>query len=381
MIQQSRSFVRTVLAIGLATVMLGACDWAQVGFDAGRTNFNPSEPTLSPATVSELHQRWTISVPGASSQQPLTANGLVYFAVPGSRVAAVSATTGAPAWSTTTDVTSVFAVADGQVYATTQQGLSAFGARTGAEIWSITLPIHSPQSGQLGFSTGPVVANGLVYVVGLDSRVYAYDAATGTLDWSVAPTSRTLLPGLIVANGVAYASAFDSTSGPNIFALNAITGATIWSATTAWPFAFVSMAAGDKAYVVSVNCQASSSGYQCGIQTQARDATDGSVDWEDAGGGYPLAMGDGIMYRYPSDAIDSATGAQLWWHNDSPSAAAIAHGVIYASDGSGLGAFDAATGAELWSAPLLTEGTYGGPAVANGALYVATGDSLVAFGL
>jgi outer membrane protein assembly factor BamB len=380
MIRQSRSILRTVLATVLATVMLGACDWTQVGYGPGRTNFNPSEPDLTPATVSQLHQRWTIPVPGVS-QQPLTAHGLVYFAVPGNRVAAVKATTGAPVWSITIDVTSVFAVADGKVYATTQQGLSAFDALTGVEIWSITIS-RPPERSLPESSGGPVVANGLIYVLGLDSRVYAYDAATGTLDWSVAPTSGTLESGVVVANGVAYVSAFDSASGPNVFALNAITGATIWSATTAWPAAFVSMADDDKAYVVSVNCSAGI-GYQCGIRTQALDATDGSVDWEDAGFGYPLAVGDGIMYRSPHDALDSATGAQLWGHNDSPYAAAIAHGVIYAVDGGRrtLRALDAATGTELWSSPTLADGWFEAPSVANGALYVATDDSLVAFGL
>jgi outer membrane protein assembly factor BamB len=376
MIRQSRSFVTTALAIVLATVMLGACDWTHTGFGPGRTNFNPSEPTLTPSTVSELRQRWTIPVSGVSSQ-PLIANGLVYFVEPGNRVAAVNATTGARVWSVTIDATSIFAVDNKKVYATTRQGLSAFDARTGVEIWSITLLIHSPQSGALEFSAGPVVANGLVYVVGLDSRLYAYDAATGSLDWSVAPTSRTLGPGLVVANGVAYVAASDSASGPNIFALNATTGAAVWSFTTAWPVAWVSMAAGGEVYVVSVNC----SSFVCGVGTQALDATDGTVDWEAAVGGHPLAVGDGIMYRSPYDAIDSATGAQLWWHNSFPTAAAIAHGVVYTSSGRALGAFDGATGTELWSAPLLTEGTYGGPAVANGWLYVATGDSLVAFGL
>jgi outer membrane protein assembly factor BamB len=374
MMRQSRSLGRTVLAIVLATVMLGACDWSQVGFDAGGTNFNPSEPTLTPSTVSGLHERWSFeTIFRVSWQPPLTANGLVYLVVPGNRVAAVNATTGAPIWSVRIDVTSVFAVADGKVYAATQQGLSAFDALTGAEIWSITTRrAHQPDPESHGEA---VVANGLVYFVGLDSRVYAFDAATGTLDWSVAPTSRTLGPGVVVADGVAYVTASDGAAGPNVFALNAVTRATIWSATAALPAAFVSMAAGGKAYVVSVKC----SDYVCGIQTQAFDATDGSVDWS-ADGGEPLAVADGIVYR-SSDTLDSATGEQLWSHNDSPHAVAIAHGVIYASNGFRLRALDAATGTELWSSPDRPFATLGAPSVANGALYVANGNSLVAYGL
>jgi outer membrane protein assembly factor BamB len=378
MLRQPRSFVRTVLAIVLATVMLGACDWAQIGFGPGGTNFNPSEPTLTPSTVSGLHERWSFeTIFRVSWQPPLTANGLVYLVVPGNRVAAVSATTGAPIWSVAIDVTSVFAVADGRVYAATEQGLSAFDALTGAEIWSITIRrAHQPDPESQGEA---VVANGLVYFVGLDSRLYAFDAATGTLGWSVAPTSRTLGPGVVVANGVAYVAASDGAAGPNVFALNAVTGATIWSATAdlfgEQAVAFVSMAAGGKAYVVSAKC----SDYVCGIQTQAFDATDGSVDWE-ADGGVPLAVGDGIMYR-SSDTLDSATGEQLWSHSDSPHAVAIAHGVIYASNGFRLRALDAATGTELWSSPDRPFATLGGPSVANGALYVASGNSLVAYGL
>jgi eukaryotic-like serine/threonine-protein kinase len=376
MMRQSRSLGRTVLAIVLATVMLGACDWSQVGFGPGRTNFNPSEPTLTPATVSGLHERWRISVPGMSLLQPLTANGLVYFAVPGIRVAAVSATTGAPAWSSTSDVTSVFAVADGKVYAATQEGLSAFDALTGVEIWSITISLRPPSFGSPPSSL-PALSGGLVYVVGLDNRVYAFDAATGTLDWSVAPTSGTLGPGVVVANGVAYVAASAVAAGPNVFALNADTGATIWSATADWSglpgpeAAFVSMAAGDKAYVVLTFCILGA----CGVLTQAFDATDGSVAWNAQG--YPLAVGDGIMYS-TSATYDSATGAQLW--SNSASAAAIAHGVIYATTSTqfALLALDAATGTELWR---FIFGNLGSPSVANGALYVASASDLIAYGL
>ena len=66
------------------------------------------------------------------------------------------------------------------------------------------------------------------------------------------------------------------------------------------------------------------------------------------------------------------------------SAPVVANGVVYYGDGRGhmLHAFDATTGAELWSSGLVIRtGTSTEPIVVNGRVYVTTGSKIVAFGL
>ena len=90
------------------------------------------------------------------------------------------------------------------------------------------------------------------------------------------------------------------------------------------------------------------------------------------------AVSNGIVYVGSYDgslyAFNATTGAQLWSVYTSGniySSPAVADGVVYLGSGGSLDAFDAATGAELWSA---TTGAlvYSSPAVSNGMIYVGS---------
>lgn len=73
------------------------------------------------------------------------------------------------------------AVADGLVFANSSAAneangsLYAFDALTGATVWSFPLGTSS---------TGPTVANGVVFSGGTDGVIHAFDAATGAELWS-----------------------------------------------------------------------------------------------------------------------------------------------------------------------------------------------------
>src|SRR5262249_8166847 len=113
------------------------------------------------------------------------------------------------------------AVANGLVYALAgDYKLWAFGAGDGRNVWTFSDGVGSCCA--LG---SPVVANGLVYFTAHNGTLYALNAMTGARVWSVAP-----VPGAIVestpavANGVVYLH-----DGGKLFALDAATGATRWS--------------------------------------------------------------------------------------------------------------------------------------------------------
>ena len=72
--------------------------------------------------------------------------------------------------------------------------------------------------------SSPAVANGVVYVGSDDGNVYALNAATGARLWSYT-TGAYVESSPAVANGVVYVGSDDG----NVYALNAATGAKLWS--------------------------------------------------------------------------------------------------------------------------------------------------------
>ena len=75
--------------------------------------------------------------------------------------------------------------------------------------------------------SSPAVANGVVYVGSFDDKVYALNATTGATLWTA--TTGSLVPSSpAVANGVVYVGSYDH----KVYALDATTGATLWTAST-----------------------------------------------------------------------------------------------------------------------------------------------------
>jgi eukaryotic-like serine/threonine-protein kinase len=81
------------------------------------------------------------------------------------------------------------------------------------------------------FATGntvdssPAVTNGVVYVGSDDGNVYALNASTGAKLWSYTTGNAISNSSPAVANGVVYIGSEDN----NEYALNASTGAKLWS--------------------------------------------------------------------------------------------------------------------------------------------------------
>src|SRR5207248_2567845 len=84
--------------------------------------------------------------------------------------------------------------------------------------WTYTMGAYSVSS--------PAVANGVVYIGSADSNLYALNAKTGAKIWSFSGSPGPVNSSPTVVNGIVY-----STSGYNLYALNATTGAKLWSFT------------------------------------------------------------------------------------------------------------------------------------------------------
>jgi uncharacterized repeat protein (TIGR01451 family) len=173
------------------------------------------------------------------------------------------------------------------------------------------------------------VVNGVAYSGSDDGNLYALNASTGAKLWSYATGGAIYFSSPTVANGVVYVGSDDQ----NVYALNASTGAKLWSYTTG--------------------------GY---VQSSP-------------------AVANGVVYIGSYDhnvyALNASTGAKLWSCDiGSPmdTSPAVANGVVYVGSSYNLYALNASTGAKLWS--YTTGGfVWSSPAVVNGVVYLNAFDA------
>ena len=247
------------------------------GFDPGGTIVS-----LDPATGSV---RWSVDVSESPSSDPIIVDGVVYAGIGSlvsgqSAVYAFDAATGNQLWKDeitnlelpATPVDGLVLGGDTLFVNRGDAVLLALDAGTGKERWKVDL--DKPQRGapfvdgdlvyvSTGFDgarihafdvatgderwsfeepenpvTGPVVADGLIYLTYIDGNLVAYDAATGEERWRALggivgaddPTPPS--PGLpLVADGVVYVSG-NGFAGAATLAFDALTGAPLWLAET-----------------------------------------------------------------------------------------------------------------------------------------------------
>ncbi len=96
-------------------------------------------------------------------------------------------------------------------------------ASSGAQIWNHTTTTRN------GVFSSPAVVGGVVYVGSFDSKVYALNASSGAFIWSYT-TGGAVSSSPAVVGGVVYVG---STEG-NVYALNATDGVKLWSYTTSY---------------------------------------------------------------------------------------------------------------------------------------------------
>ena len=257
------------------------------------------------------------------------------------------------------------AVANGILYIGTDDG---FGD---GEFWAVdTATGLVPWLRGLGpFFTSPAVVKGIVYAGSGDHNVYAFDAATGATLWTAA-TGGYVASSPAVANGVVYAGSGDG----KLYALDASSGSQVWaSAATSGAIISSPAVVNGSIYVGSNNI------------LYSFDAFFGSPIWTLATGAQiesSAAVTNGVVYIGSDDkklyAVDASSGTILWsalTGDVVTSSPAVANGIVYVgSADSKLYAFTAETGTLRWSQ------TVGGPirsspAVANGIVYVGSEDT------
>jgi outer membrane protein assembly factor BamB len=235
--------------------------------------------------------------------------------------------------------------------------------------WSFDLGVDAGP----GFPTSsPTVVNGVAYIGSWDRSVYALNASTGAKLWSYRTASEVTTAPAVV-NGVVYVGSADS----NVYALNASTGALLWR------FATGNNVTSSPTVVNGVLYVGSYDGY-----LYALNASTGAKLWSYNLAQYSVdnspAVVNGVVYFSDFQdnvyALNASTGAKLWSHyigsalgspNGAVSSAAVANGVVYiGSQDTNVYALNASTGDTLWSFPTGGVAVWSSPAVANGAVYI-----------
>jgi outer membrane protein assembly factor BamB len=165
----------TVTVTHLPVIPPGPTQAPNFRIDAAHTAGQPGE-TLAPP----LKPAWSYDA-GQAVNYPLVADGRVFITT-ANMVTALDTQSGAVVWGPNALGDGLLHAYDsGRLFVLTKSGLlMALDASNGVQLWSASL------QGQLDFWSPPVAADGVVYVNGLESggTTYAVDAATGALLWT-----------------------------------------------------------------------------------------------------------------------------------------------------------------------------------------------------
>ena len=155
-------------------------------------NTRVAHSTISAANVSQLGVSWTIPLPGKGTNgndvaNPVIAGGIAYLQDAASDVAAVQVATGQVLWTHLYNSPSSgpngVTIADGRIYGVTLTGVFALDAQTGEQVWYDTALGPGAK-----FFMPPQVAGSRVFVSSAETVgggiLYALDAGTGATIWS-----------------------------------------------------------------------------------------------------------------------------------------------------------------------------------------------------
>ena len=289
---------------------------------------------------------WSYTTEGILWGSPLVDDRAVYFGPFNRHVYAVDARAGTLLWryAAEHDV-SAMAMADGMIYASTEDGpLIALEAQSGEMAWS-----HQPE-GEVGW---PGVGDGVVYL-GTERHLLILDARTGRV-LSRLETDHFFWH-LVLVDGVLYGATVTQNPvglGHALHALDPATGEGIWSYETDDGVTVAPVVEDGVAYVASLDGR-----------LYALHAGTGELRWshrvedEDAVWGRPT-LADGMVYFGSAGccvyALDAATGQLLWRYEtgglvSTPAVSADGtvyvgsmDGSVYALPGPGAGPFPTPT--------------------------------------
>lgn len=391
---RSSSKLRAAAAVAIAVVSVAApcpvsaatkqSTWAQGGYDATGSYYNPNESILNSSTLSKAKLRWKAAIPSStcSTDKGPLVHGRNVFLFSGDRVRALDAATGVERWRSAISFLDRFvgavAVVDGIIVLGSSSchgegpagRIDGVSAVTGKLVWS-----YSDE-----FSLNRVVADRGV-VLGADAdrgAMVAVDARTGAKLWERRPSdgsarysftweSRTAGGRVLVWRSPSPGTpASDSTDTE---ALDISTGATLWRSSYTWD-AVAASPAGDKLFVQDVRSSL----------LRGLDAGTGRILWtiEDPWANQ-FAADERSLYASSWTKIlriDAKTGKVMWTRDTKRDVGQPlrAGGLLYVPRVKALLVLNPATGVARTAPTVLAGGKYIPVAIAGGRLYTRTAE-------
>ena len=288
---------------------------------------------------------------------PIVSDGVIFFKVYmiDSYLFAVDAATGKQIVTLKFDKSALStpAAAGTTVFFGTSTGrVYAYDVTTRKNVWAFE------QKGAYFSDAEPVIVDGVIYLCGIESGVYALDAGTGALKWWFKFDKPLTGPAVQGEHVVVL-------SNKTLIALDRKTGTKKWEAEVGREFEGPSVL-GEQIFVT----------HESG-EIRAHALADGAFKWKaKIAGGAETALAlfkDVVIYgeEYGSVvALDAQTGAEKWRFKTKKTCRdpLIAGATVYARcDDEYLYALDPETGALKWSSNTKARGRT--PTIANGALY------------
>jgi len=391
--------------LSTASSFAAQTNWVQTYLGAGHTSYNSAETTLSKSNIADVQMLRGQRVAGGVTSFALDA-GTIFAQGQGSstpNLVAINAASGETLWTITTGndgfgLTNSIAAGGGRVFAGCGfaggvGGICAYNQKNGKLLWSYTnscscLPeseIYAPlvyADGVVYFGYGYGGAGGGEYIV-------AANETSGDVLWTFSTGSSNTLGSAApaVGNGMIYFTCGGKVGGSDSFsgvcAVSKTTQELVWAADFGTGTMGLTLG-GDVLYV-----NAGSIG-----EFAALNATTGATLWTAAGNSsaFPVSIANNILYATGSDGyvhrLRAQNGTEIWSLNlASETSVSVANGVLYddqqGSNNPATAAYATSDGSLLWSTPLPASTLHPPPLIANGILYVtnASCGNVCAYGL
>lgn len=242
--------VLTAVAMSVAVTVPGAAVaattppdvWSSDAAGGGHTYANTGETAISSTSAAKLKAAWK-TTNGSSFVAPAVVGGVAYHAInPGnandqSTVVASSVRTGARLWSVSLPESEYYRgqSVSGGVAVLPFEGWHRLGGVTAVDLsthkvlWSRSRPASTIDPGNDDGTGGPVaVDSGNAYLLAGNNDLTAYNLKTGALLWHLDPSAG--VKAIAAGGGRLYTGGYPSGGGPGLVAYNGSTGKKEWTA-------------------------------------------------------------------------------------------------------------------------------------------------------